>query len=107
MCHVLFIIFVFLGCSAHKPFGYPAPENRHDCMQLFVDVLEMQGLRNLKMMAMDEARKKFLKGDISERKYFKIRDAWLKEEKQLRSNVTHIYDVGYEYGCFDEVPKNE
>ena len=100
MRRFLFMIFVFLGCAAHTPYAYPAPQNKQDCMQLFSDVLDIQQARNRKMHKMAMARDLFQRGAITEKKYHKIRTVWLKEERHLQTHVTHIYDVGYEYGCF-------
>ena len=71
-------------------------------MQLFTDVLVIQKKRNNAADEMGVYTEKLEAGKISVRKYRKQWHTWLDKENRMRDMVTHIYDVGYDAGCFNE-----
>ncbi len=87
--------------------SYPAPKTKEECMQLFVDILEIQGQRSYHMSSLDRDRKKLEEGDMSARKFRKRAARWRKIESRLQRKVTHMYDVGYESGCFNKMEEND
>lgn len=97
-------IMMFLASCVTPPAviisAYPAPQTQEDCMQLFVDVLAIQKKRSDAGDEMQRRTALFNKDEMGVRKYRKHWAEWLKAEESLRKRVTHIYDVGYEHGCF-------
>ena len=94
---------LLISCTASRPaFDYPVPTSQEDCMRLFTDVLSMQRQRNAAADQMSAYTDRINAGKMSVRKYRKKYSEWKAIENRLRGHVTHIYDAGYEAGCFDE-----
>lgn len=92
-----------ISCTSSRPgFDYPVPTTKEDCMQLFTDVLNIQKRRNEASDQMSVYTNQINAGKMSVRKYRKKHHEWVAIENRLRGHVTHIYDVGYDAGCFDE-----
>ena len=96
------ILLLMAGCTSQKAFVYPKPQTQEGCMQLFTDVLKIQKKRNKAADEMGVYTERLEAGKTSVRKYRKQYHAWLSKENRMRDMVTHIYDVGYDAGCFDE-----
>ena len=95
-------LFALLTSCAHiKSYdGYPVPTTKEDCMQLFRDIQEIQSTRRALMNEMSQATQTFEDGRMSRARFQKKREAWLESDGHHRRNVTFLYDIGYEYGCF-------
>ncbi len=99
---IIAAICITISCSkpkAHK-FSYPMPETKEDCMQLFEDIMSVQSKREEGFIQIENDLRSLEAGGMSVRKFRKKRLEWLSYEKDLRIKVTHMYDIGYKYGCF-------
>ena len=108
-CFTLLTV-IFSACVATPDVAehsYPTPRTKEDCMQLFVDILEKQGQRTYHMSSLESDREKLEKGKMSVKKFRKRAHRWRKIEARLQREVTYMYDVGYESGCFNKVEEND
>ena len=73
---------------------------QEECMILFSDISEIQGIRHELMDEMAEWRQKLISGKMTKKRFHRRRLKWLDSESRLRKEVTHMYDIGYARGCF-------
>jgi hypothetical protein len=100
--YICIAIFIISCTHVSNSTSYPTPQSKEDCMQLFVDVLAIQNRRSSASNDMGRHTAQFNGGNMSVSKYRKKYEKWQREERIMRASVTHMYDLGYEFGCFDE-----
>jgi|LWDU01.1.fsa_nt_gi hypothetical protein len=91
-----------LSCHTHGFLIRDLPLSRSDCMDIFVKINHIQEKRNNKMDTMARYTRAFKSGVISRWRFHNKRESWLLTERRLRTEAAHLYDIGYEHGCFDE-----
>jgi len=99
---VMMMSLLGLSCHAHRPSIYEPPLTRSDCMRLFVEINDIQEERNKEMDRMARYTRAFKLGAISQWRFHNKRESWLLTERRLRTKAAHLYDIGYEHGCFDD-----
>lgn len=75
---------------------------KQECMVLFENIMQIQNLRNSLSTGMHMTTVLRNSNEIEREEYIASYGLWAKTEGALRSEVTSIYDVAYEKGCFDE-----
>tara|TARA_S200000501_G_C20574689_1_gene634504 strand:+ start:258 stop:569 length:312 start_codon:yes stop_codon:yes gene_type:complete len=103
MQHIIVLTGLLMSACAtthQHNFVTSPPANKQDCMNLFESIHEIQEQREIYRTKMDHNIDKFKSGKMSKRRFQKKRETWLNDEGELRSSVTTLYDIGYEYKCF-------
>ena len=96
----LTLILMLSACYAKRDYNVQPPISQEECMDLFRNIHIIQELRGEASGHMRDYSNALRAGKISKKKHAKKRAAWLEEEENLRTEVTKLYDVGYEYKCF-------
>jgi hypothetical protein len=98
---LVFAALLTTSCAHTRDYnGYPAPQSQADCRRLFSDIHEVQAVRHDLMDKMSRTTRAYKQDKMTKARFHRKRETWLARENQLRADVTFLYDIGYEYGCF-------
>lgn len=114
LCIVIILLLINLGCVASTPDKddkEKSPDNvllaKQDCYQLFVNILAVQEKRDVIRKDFNIILSDYEWGKVTHRRYLRAKDRWFSKEKELRSQVTRMYDIGYANNCFTPPEKDE
>jgi len=83
-------------CSVDKQY-------MQECYSLFDQIMRIQGTRKTLSQEMQETTRAFGEGKVSAAEHARLSHHWLTTENSLATQVTRLYTVTRDKGCFDEI----
>ena len=92
------------GCAGkrHKSCGIDRAYMQ-ECYALFDEIVRIQATRKTLSQEMQENTQAFGEGKLSVAEHSRLSHHWLMTENSLATQVTRLYTVTRDKGCFDEI----
>ena len=74
-----------------------------ECYALFDEIVRIQATRKTLSQNMQEDTRAFSEGKMSGEEHSRLSHHWLMTENSLATQVTRLYTVTRDKGCFDEI----
>ena len=101
---VSFLVLFATGCASKRHLACDI--NRaymQECYSLFDQIMRIQATRKTLSQEMQENTRAFGEGKLPAEDHARLSHHWLMTENSLATQVTRLYTVTRDKGCFDEI----